>query len=39
VIEDASSTLLIPNGVKARRDASGNLIVNLKKPQARDDVP
>jgi N-methylhydantoinase A len=39
VIEDASSTLVIPNGAKARRDVSGNLVVDLKKPrEARDGV-
>jgi N-methylhydantoinase A len=38
VVDDASSTLVIPKGAKARRDASGNLIVDLKKPQAGDDV-
>jgi N-methylhydantoinase A len=37
VVEDASSTLVIPKGAKARRDASGNLIVDLKKPQPGDD--
>jgi len=30
VLEDASSTLLIPEGASARRDASGNVIVELK---------
>ena len=30
VVEDASSTLMIPDGAVARRDASGNLIVDLK---------
>jgi hypothetical protein len=29
VVDDASSTLVIPKGAKARRDASGNLIVDL----------
>jgi N-methylhydantoinase A len=29
VLEDASSTLLIPQGAVARRDASGNVIVDL----------
>src|SRR5581483_9618733 len=30
VLEDASSTLLIPDGAVARRDASGNVVVDLK---------
>jgi N-methylhydantoinase A len=30
VVEDASSTLLIPAGARARRDASGNIVVDLK---------
>jgi hypothetical protein len=39
VIDDASSTLVIPNGAKARRDVSGNLVVDLRKPrEARDGV-
>jgi N-methylhydantoinase A len=29
VVEDASSTLVIPEGATARRDASGNIIVDL----------
>jgi N-methylhydantoinase A len=37
VIEDASSTLVIPNGAKARRDVSGNLVVDLKKPREVGD--
>lgn len=31
VVEDASSALLVPAGASARRDASGNIIVKLKK--------
>jgi N-methylhydantoinase A len=31
VVEDASSTLVIPTGAKARRDASGNLIVDADR--------
>lgn len=37
VVEDASSTLVIPAGATARRDASGNIIVDLKKLQAAED--
>jgi len=33
VVEDASSTLLIPDGARARRDASGNIVVELKPAQ------
>jgi len=33
VVEEASSTLVIPAGATAWRDASGNLIVDLKKLQ------
>jgi N-methylhydantoinase A len=29
IVEDASSTLIIPEGATARCDASGNLIVDL----------
>jgi len=34
VVEDASSTLLIPDGARARRDASGNIVVDLEQAQA-----
>jgi N-methylhydantoinase A len=34
VIEEASTTLLIPDGARARRDASGNIVVDLKPAQA-----
>src|SRR6185437_840349 len=33
VVEDASSTLLIPDGARARRDASGNIVVDLEQAQ------
>ena len=41
VVEDASSTLLIPEGARARRDASGNIVVDLKpaRPVASEAVP
>jgi hypothetical protein len=28
---------VIPNGAKARRDPSGNLVVDLKKPREAED--
>jgi len=31
VVEDASSTLLIPQGAVGRRDAAGNIIVDLQR--------
>jgi hypothetical protein len=34
VIEKASATLLIPDGARARRDASGNIVVDLKPARA-----
>src|SRR5262249_27946379 len=36
VVEDASSTLLIPDGARARRDASGNIVVDLGEAQAAE---
>jgi N-methylhydantoinase A len=36
VIEDASSTLVIPEGARARRDASGNIIVDLEPTPVAD---
>jgi hypothetical protein len=33
VVEDASSTLLIPEGARARRDGSGNIVVELRQTQ------
>jgi N-methylhydantoinase A len=33
VVEDASSTLLIPDGARARRDASGNIVMELGRAQ------
>src|SRR5262249_47181816 len=31
VVEEASATLLIPDGAWARRDASGNIVVDLRR--------
>jgi N-methylhydantoinase A len=39
VVEDASSTLLIPDGARARRDASGNIVVDLGRAQVADGEP
>ena len=36
VLEDASSTLMIPEGAIARRDAAGNIIVDLKSAPGQD---
>ena len=36
VVEDASSTLLIPDGARARRDASGNIVVDLKRARVAE---
>jgi hypothetical protein len=36
VVEDASSTLLIPEGARARRDGSGNIVVDLKRGQVAE---
>ena len=36
VVEDASSTLLIPDGARARRDTSGNIVVDLKRAQVAE---
>jgi N-methylhydantoinase A len=38
VLEDASSTLMIPDGAMARRDASGNVIVDLKAAEQAQGV-
>ncbi len=40
VVEDASSTFVIPEGARARRDAAGNIVVDLEQAQiAEGDVP
>jgi len=36
VVEDASSTLLIPAGARARRDAVGNIVVDLEPAPAAE---
>jgi N-methylhydantoinase A len=36
VVEDASSTLLIPEGARSGRDTSGNIVVDLKRAQVAE---
>jgi len=36
VVEDASSTLVIPEGARARRDAAGNIVVDLERGQVAE---
>jgi N-methylhydantoinase A len=36
LVEEASATLLIPDGARARRDASGNIVVDLKPSRAAE---